>query len=52
MVIFRFASDGFHFTTDPEMIDERFMALAEGLTSLRMLEMLTLRGFRCQVSLF
>jgi hypothetical protein len=38
--------------TDLEMDDERFMALAEGLAALGMLEKLHLRGFRRQVSLF
>jgi hypothetical protein len=40
-----------HFMTDNEMDDECFMALAEGLTALNMLEKLHLRGLYHQVSL-
>jgi hypothetical protein len=38
--------------TDPEMDDERVMALAEGLAALGMLEKLQLPGFCGQVSRF
>jgi hypothetical protein len=40
-----FASDGSHFLTGNNMDEECFMAIAEGLASLNVLEKLQLRGF-------